>query len=211
VDLKKLEADLRELEARYKEWKAPIISFVDETANKLGQNGYTKEDRKREIQSFYKQQYAIYNPRLAIRPLLNNVFAAYVEVSADEREAIRNIFSHFSFANLLGYIVECAECLETPEDDDAFHLALIAASIENYAFDFRDTDMILAELAIAAVHAGIDMEPHCTAIAELCSDAWGKGGGGMKEQLATFHLYAPTAVRLVPYDWIRGVELEDEA
>lgn len=199
MDFQKLEADLRELQARYQQWRAPIRRAWEDIHGKVGQHdGYTKVDAKREADAVYRQQLAVYNPRLAILPLLNEVFSVYEVVSSEERAAIRDIFGKFYHASgsLMSYILECAECLETPEDGDVFRLALIAASIENYSFDFRDTDAVLAELAIASVKAGINMEPHCTAIAELSSDERSKGGRTMKPVLAHFHIHAPKAVRI---------------
>jgi hypothetical protein len=211
MNLEKLEVDLRQLQERYLLWNAPIYQLKKETHSFIGINGYTEEDCQREIKAFYQQQLAEHNPRLAMRSLINKAISIYESVSPKEREAIRDIFGKFFHASgqLLGYIIECAECLEIPKDANIFRLGLIAASIENYAFDFRDTDMILAELAIAAAKANIDIEPHGTSIAKLCSDERGKGGGFMKRKLAQFHIYAPKAVRLVPYDWINGVELPE--
>jgi hypothetical protein len=210
INLQKLEADLRELERREQQWNTAIYNMIENTRHKVGQDGYTEENREREIEAFYRQHRANYDPRLAERPLLNQVISVYESVSPEERTAIRDIFGKFSENGLLSYIVECAECLEAADDADIFRLGLIAASIENYAFDFRDTDMILAELAIAANNAGIDIEPHCTAIAQLCSDSWGRGGGFMKGKLADFHRYALRAKRVINYDWVRGVEIPSE-
>jgi len=209
MDLAKLEADIHELERRYKQWDANLVCLIEDRLRTLEGETYTEADRKREINILYRQQLAVYNPRLAERPLLNEVIAAFPSLPADEREATRNIFAKFDHNGLFRYIIECAECLETPEDEDIFRLALIAAAIQNAAWDFRDTAMILAELAIAATKAGINMEPHCTAIVELCSEYPSKGGMFMKSSLANFHINAPKAVRLVPYDWINNVELEE--
>lgn len=198
MDLLKLDAKLQKYHEQYEAWHTPIYQVSKEARAKLGQNGYTAEDYNRELEATYQRQKAIFNPRLAIRPLLNEVLVVYEVVSAEEREVIRNIFAKYYSASgmLMSYILECAECLELPEDDDVFRLAMIAASIENYSSDFRDTDGVLAELAMAAVKAGIDIEPHCTAISELCSPTWGKGGGFMKARLAIFHIYAPKAQRV---------------
>jgi len=205
MDLQKLEAELRALQEQYQQWMAPIRQIEEDTRRKVGHDGYTEEDGRKEIEAVYQQQRIIYNPHLAILPLLNDVLSAYVVVTAEERAAIRDIFGKLYYASgaLLSYILECAECLETPEDEDAFRLAMVAASIEDYTSDFRDTDAVLAELAIAAVKAGIDILPHCTAIAELSSATPGKGGRAMKPVLANFHLYAPKAVRLIDFHWLR--------
>jgi uncharacterized tellurite resistance protein B-like protein len=202
MDLWKLEADLREFDEQYRQWNKSIHRAAKEAGYKLG--GPDDAATERALRQIYQEHLAIYNPRMAIRPVLEAVFDAYVSVSAEERSAIREIFGKYYHANgmLLSYMVECAECLETPEDEDAFRLALVAASIQNYASDFRDTDMILAEVAIAAVRAGINIEPHCIAIAELCSDVPSGGGRFMKQELSQFHIYAPNAVRLVPDEWL---------
>jgi hypothetical protein len=209
MDLEKLEAGLREVQDRREQLNRTIRPEYEKREHKVGQDGYSAEDLKREMKAIYREQVANYNPRLVERPLLNEAIAAYEVVSAEERSAIRDIFGKFD-TGLLNYIIECAECLESPKDEDIFRLAMIAASIENAAHDFRDTDMILAELAIAARNAGINIEPHCTAIAELSSAVRSSGGGLMKAKLASFHIYAPKAVRVVPYDWVNGVELPED-
>lgn len=137
--------------------------------------------------------------RDAIRPLLDAVLAEYVDASEDERAAIRDIMGGpiCASAGLLEYILECAECLESPDDADAFYLGLVAASIENYSQDFRDTSACLAELAMAAVKAGIDIELYCVAVAELSSAEKSRSGViPMQRTLSQFHIYAPTAIRL---------------
>jgi hypothetical protein len=99
---------------------------------------------------------------------------------------------------LFSYILKCAECLETPDDGEILRVALIAASIENYAHDERDTNAVLAELAVAAREAGVDIESHSMIAAKLSSDQQPRGGRGtMKSMLARFHIYVLTAKRLI--------------
>jgi hypothetical protein len=182
MDLQKLQADLDELDQRF-----------------LARNGEVWRLSERELEASQDRLDAVYHPRNSIRPLLNNVIAAYVVVSAEERATIRELFRHSSCGSygLMDYILECAECLETPDDVDVFRLALIAASIQDCAHDFRDTHAVLAELALSAVKAGIVMESDCAAIAELSSTHPSTGGcQPMKLVLAGFPAYAPKATRL---------------
>ena len=133
MDLQKLEADLRELEQAFRERNGSYSEMSKVTARKINHDGYTTEDYYRELEVFSQQLDTIYSPENAIRPLLNDVILAYVEVSAEERAAIRDICGQLSCASygLLDYILECAGRIKTPEDEDVFHLALVAASIQN--------------------------------------------------------------------------------
>jgi len=100
MDLAKLEADIHELERRYKQWDANLVCLIEDRLRTLEGETYTEADRKREINILYRQQLAVYNPRLAERPLLNEVIAAFPSLPADEREATRNIFAKFLLSNI---------------------------------------------------------------------------------------------------------------
>lgn len=199
MDLQKLQVDLDDLEQRFRTRNGALWRLSETTRQKVGYEGYTQEDRARELEALRNQLDAVYHPRDSIFPLLNDVIAAYVLVSAEERIAIRAIFrrSNCGSYGLLDYMLECAECLETPEDADVFRLALLAASIEDCAHDSRDTHAVLAELALAAVKAGIALEADCTAIAELSNADPSTGGcQPMNTVIAAFPSYAPNAKRL---------------
>lgn len=182
MDLQKLQADLDELEQRFRARNSEAWGLSE-----------------RELEASQDRLNAVYHPRDSIFPLLNDVIAAYVLVSAEERIAVRAIFrrSNCGSYGLLDYMLECAECLETPDDGDVFRLALIAASIQDCAHDFRDTHAVLAELALVAVKAGIVMEPDCSEISTLSNPDPSTGGcQPMKTVLSGFPTYAPKAIRL---------------
>jgi hypothetical protein len=199
MNLNKWNEELNDLEQRFRQRNKVESAKSDETFDKVNHDGYTDEDRYHELERFSQELNKIYDPRASIRPFLDDVISIYEAVTEKERRAIRSLCSKYNCASygLLDYIIECAECLETPEDEDIFRLGMIAASIQNCAHDFRDTSAVLAELALAAVEANINIELHCTAIAELSSPYTPTGGGHpMKSTLANFHVYAPKAVRL---------------
>jgi hypothetical protein len=200
MDLERLDAQLTELQRRYQEWTIPLHQASEETRLKLNRDGYTEADRARDMEATYQKQLALYNPKEAETPVLEELLTSYVKMTAEERDVLQAITGkgwHTS-GMLMAHILRCAKRLQTPNDSEILYSALIAASIENYSFDFRDTDMVLAELAVSARNAGINIEPLSSAAAELSSADEPKGGRmPMKTKLAHFHIYAQVAERVV--------------
>lgn len=196
TDLHTLEADLTELQRLYEVWHAPIVQMEQETWRKRHAGVYTEADQVRDIEAIYRQQLVLYNPAQAESAVREALLAAYVDGDDADRAAMRMMVARLGRAPymLMDYILMCAECLETPNDGWILRSGLVAAAIENYNNDFRDTGYVLSELAIAAVKAGIDIEPHAKAVAEMCSpEATMPGHFFMRKTISNFHIFAPTA------------------
>lgn len=84
--------------------------------------------------------------------------------------------------NLLGYIYQCAEQLQTTHHRDWLMVGLAAAAIRGDGPDFRDFYLALTELYIAALEVGIDPIDEFNAIQ-----------GGVPTD---FHTYAVLRIRL---------------
>jgi hypothetical protein len=193
VDWQKLDANLAELDRNYIEYYRSINVFATSLELKVLRNEYTKEDMYSDVHKF---RLALTNPRFALRALQHECITVYPLMNVEDRETMRMVFKKYDMAGsgeFLQYIMECAECLESPADEYIFRLALIALSIHDFHPDFRDTGAVMAELVLAAVRTKINMEPHCIEIAELSAD---RPYLSMKEALAGFHLSAATRKRI---------------
>src|SRR5262245_45159911 len=169
MDLQTLKMSLFEWEQQKRVSNGAYWQTHGEAWRKVHQGIYTEEDVDSELESLHQQANAIDS---VVQPLLLDCISAYLVGTPDDRASFRDMFATLPCAAhaLLDFILNCASRLETPDDDEIFHLALAAASIENCGHDFRDTSAVLAEIAVAAVKAGIKIERHCTAVAELSSD-----------------------------------------
>lgn len=182
MGLQKLEEELIKFDKFYKEWPPRLHEMPYETRD------YTEIELKKYLATVYRQK---------IYPLREEILSVYVTGTEEERYYIREIVherDHLS-GMILNYVVECAECLESPEDGWILRSGLVAASINNFLPDFRDTGYALAELAIAAREAGIDIEPHSSFVAELCPPEM-PGVMSMRRQMKNFHIYALKAIHL---------------
>lgn len=197
LDLQKLKIGLTEWEQQKQASNAAFWRTHGEAWDKVHQGIYTEADVDRELAPFIQQLNVVDS---LVRPLVLDFISAYLMGTADERATIRDVFSNLPCAAyaLLDFIVDCSKRLDTSDNEEIFRLALAAASIENCGHDFRDTNAVLAEIAIGAFKVGINIEPVCSAIAAISSADRSKGGWptSMQSVLADFHNYAPKAVRL---------------
>ena len=167
--------------------------------SRVSQDGLTDKNARRAIDDYHVEQLASYDPYLAIRPLLDAMINAYVTMDEAQRVALRTTVAKFACfeAGVFDYVNECISQLKATKNGVFFRQALIAVSIDNCAHDFRDTHALLAELAIAAVATGTDIEKHGKAVADLSTNEQTRGGCySMKATFAKFHIYAPTAKSL---------------
>jgi hypothetical protein len=192
MELAPLIQQLDELEARYQAWVEPINRVTWESNFKVGRDGYTTADSKRDIKAIRERQLAKYDPYQAIHALLDELCPAYLAASAEQRTAVRAAASDKNgvLSALLGYAYRAARRIQSPEDREWLLRGLAAISIENCARDYRDVLLALAELYVSAEEAGIKPSSDFRAVSKLSSEEKPRGGDtSMKKMLANFRGY----------------------
>ena len=192
MELESLIQQLDELEARYQAWAEPINRVIRESNFKVGRDGYTTADSKRDIKAIRERQLARYDPYEAIYALLDELCPAYLAASAEQRAAVRAAASDKNgvLSALLGYAWRAARRIQSPEDREWLRRGLAAISIENCARDYRDVLLALAELYVMAEEAGIKPSSDFRAVSRLSGEEKPRGGDtSMKKMLANFRGY----------------------
>src|SRR2546421_10118211 len=82
LDLKTLEAQFDDLQARYDEWVKPIRAAKKEKLPRINRDGYTLMDYEREMEAIEQQARASFDPFAASMPLLDELSAHYLPASA---------------------------------------------------------------------------------------------------------------------------------
>jgi hypothetical protein len=195
MDLKALERELSDLQARYAEWVRPIQEARREKGFRINRGGYKLPDYQREMAEIEQQQLARYDPDEAISGLLDQLCSYYLTAPSEARASIRALVQRqnedFMETTLFAYIRRGTLRLQTTGDPALLLNGLAAASIENARLDFRDSNRTLADLFVTAERAGIDPTPHFVAVAELSSGDIPTGGpSSMKDTLINFNEYA---------------------
>ena len=198
MDLGAIQSKIDELEARRRQWSAPIDAVIQANLSRVNRDGYTVQDFKKEIHQIREQQNARAAVYEDIDEFLDSLCSDYLHCTTDEAHDVRMLFVHRRGLqnSLLGYVYRAARHIHSPGDVHWLRLGIAAVSMENFAVDYRDSLLALAEIYVAAERAGIDPQP-------VLNDISGRSGrelptGGMTptaEALVKFPTYAVLAER----------------
>lgn len=171
----------RELDAalrRYGAWERPLRRYRAEEYRRLNAHGFTWEAYQDGLAQLEAQLAAEDDPRAELHPLFERLCAAYVAAGDERRQEIRAwVAERKRLANLLWrYANHLRHRLANADDANLAKRALLALAIENSSANYRDTQMTLADLYVAAETAGIDPQPLFTTAAAWSTDELTAGG-----------------------------------
>lgn len=166
--------------ARYTQWEHPLRRYRAQNYGRLNKGGYTWEDYHWGFAELEQQLRAEFDPRSRLDPLFVQLCAAFIASDAAAREQIRQFVADrkslgqllWRYANRLSTELVSAG----PHAAMLLERALAAVTIENCGANYRDTQMTLADLFVAAEQASIDPRSAFAAAAARATDDVTPGG-----------------------------------
>jgi hypothetical protein len=146
---------------RYDAWERPLRRFRAENYRRLNQDGYAWETYQQESADLEARLVAEHDPYAVLHELFARLGDAYIAGDDAQRARIRAFIAERSkrgqllwrFANRL------TRQIQSPEHASLLTTALAALAIDNCSANYRDTQMTLADMFVAAEEAGIDPRP----------------------------------------------------
>jgi hypothetical protein len=186
--------------ARYTQWEHPLRRYRAQHYSRLNKGGYTWEAYHRGLAELELQLRSEFDPRVQLDPLFAQLNAIFIVSEAAAREAIRAFAAQrkslgqllWRYANRLATEISAAG----PHAELLLDRALSALTIENCGANYRDTQMTLADLFVAAEAAGLDPQPAFAAAAARATDSLTPGGcTSLASMLREFHSSSVLAER----------------
>jgi hypothetical protein len=124
---------------------------------------------------------SIYSPTGRHMRFFRQLLTFYERATARYRDEVRYVVAEYDGIcnQLLGYVYVAIGRLKGRSTRRWLRRGLLAASIENCRFDYRDTLVALAKLYCAAEDADLGAQQEFTAVAKLCAK-------GLRGTLAAF-------------------------
>jgi hypothetical protein len=175
---------------RYDAWERPLRRFRAENYRRLNQDGYTWEAYQQETADLEAQLVAEHDPYADLHDLFTQLCEAHIAGDDAQRARTRAFVAERSkrgqllwrFANRL------VTHVRAPEHVGLVTTALAAIAIDNCSANYRDTQMSLADLFVAAEQAGVDPRPHFEQAASWATDELTSGGcESLAAMLRGFH------------------------
>jgi hypothetical protein len=190
--------NLDELLARYEKWEEPLRRYQAENFVRLNKEGYTWERFESGLRELAANLRAESDPHPELFQVLERLCSCYVACDFDTRAEIRAFVAQRKRLGELvwNYANYQATRLKDSGDSSILRVALVAVSIENCGYDYRDTLTTLADLFVSAEEVGIDPKPVFQAVADLSTDAPTPGGcDSLAGILRDFESYAVLGAR----------------
>lgn len=171
-----------------------LRQFQAENPRRIGRDGYTWAMYKQELIELEASLRARRESwRSELRRLLDQLCEAFFACDAASRTGLRTYVAQRQDLcdQVHVYAFQVSTGVTGPQDVPVLRRGLAAVSVENCAFDVRDTLMALANLYVGAEEVGIDPRRHFSLVAGLSDDARTRGGcGSMANLFREFESYA---------------------
>jgi hypothetical protein len=195
-----LARELNSALARYTQWEHPLRRYRALNYGRLNKGGYTWEDYHRGLAELEEQLRWEFDPRTRLDPLFVQLCATLLQADAAARDNIRQFVAE---RKSLGQLLwRYANRLSTEMAAAGRHAALLleralaAITIENCSTNYRDTQMTLADLFVAAELVGVDPQAAFAAAADRATDDLTDGGcNSLAALLREFHASSVLAER----------------
>jgi hypothetical protein len=175
---------------RYDAWERPLRRFRAENYRRLNQDGYAWEAYQQEAADLEARLVAEHDPYAELHNLFGQLCAAYIAGDVAQRARVREFIAERSKRGQLlwRYANRLARRVQSPEDGGLVTTALAAIAIDNCSANYRDTQMSLADLFVAAEHASVDPRPLFEQAAAWATDELTPGGcESLAAMLRGFH------------------------
>ncbi len=186
--------------AHYTQWEHPLRRYRAQNYSRLNKGGYTWEDYHCGLADLEQQLRSQFDPRSRLDPLFVQLCETFLEADAAGRDDVRKFVAQrkslgqllWRYANRLSKEM----ALAGPHAALLLERALAAVTIENCSANYRDVQMTLADLFVAAELVGVDAQPAFAAAADRATGDLTPGGcSSLAAMLREFHVSSVLAER----------------